>query len=86
MACTLWITPQDAPGQGFASSCGSRTARLRRGGTRGLSPCASIARSSNTTLTGTSQWIRDQQQILGAMDDLLIESPPPTIGRAKELQ
>jgi hypothetical protein len=39
-----------------------------------------------TTLTGTSQWIRDQQQILGAMDDLLIESPPPTIGRAKELQ
>jgi hypothetical protein len=39
-----------------------------------------------TTLSGTSQWIRDQQQILGAMDDLLIESPPPTIGRAKELQ
>jgi hypothetical protein len=38
------------------------------------------------TLSGTSQWIRDQQQILGAMDDLLIESPPPTIGRAKELQ
>jgi hypothetical protein len=38
------------------------------------------------TLSGTSQWIRDQQQILGAMDDLLIDSPPPTIGRAKELQ
>ena len=28
------------------------------------------------TLGGTSQWIRDQQQVFGAMDDLLSEPPP----------
>jgi hypothetical protein len=28
------------------------------------------------TLSGTSQWIRDQQKVYGAMDDLLTESPP----------
>ena len=39
------------------------------------------------TLGGTAQWIRDQQQVYGAMEDLLVEPPP--IGaalRAKELQ
>jgi hypothetical protein len=38
------------------------------------------------TLGGTSQWIRDQQQVLGAVDDLLMEGTPPTIPRAKELE
>lgn len=39
------------------------------------------------TLSGTSQWIRDQQQVYGAMDDLLTETPPMTIGtRARESQ
>jgi hypothetical protein len=38
------------------------------------------------TLGGTSQWIRDQQQVLGAMDDLLIDAPPPSVSRPKELQ
>ncbi len=28
------------------------------------------------TLGGTSQWIRDQQQVLGAMEDLLTDPPP----------
>jgi hypothetical protein len=37
------------------------------------------------TLDGTAQWVRDQQQIYGAMDDLLME-PPPLQPRAKELQ
>jgi hypothetical protein len=37
------------------------------------------------TLGGTSQWIRDQRQIFGAMDDLLSEPPPLAPGaRAKE--
>lgn len=30
------------------------------------------------TLGGTSQWIRDQQQVYGAMEDLLAEPPPMT--------
>src|SRR5262245_44445142 len=32
-----------------------------------------------TTLGGTSQWIRDQQKIYGAMEDLLAD-PPPMVG------
>jgi hypothetical protein len=36
------------------------------------------------TLGGTSQWIRDQQQIFGAMDDLLAEPPPPPLTRTRE--
>jgi hypothetical protein len=36
------------------------------------------------TLGGTSQWIRDQQQIFGAMEDLLTEPAPPSLGRNKE--
>ena len=38
------------------------------------------------TLGGTSQWIRDQQQVYGAMEDLLTEPPPlDRVGpRAKE--
>jgi hypothetical protein len=39
------------------------------------------------TLGGTSQWIHDQQQVYGAMEDLLSEPPPVTIGgRTKEHQ
>jgi hypothetical protein len=39
------------------------------------------------TLGGTGQWIRDQQQVFGAMEDLLTEPPPLAIdGRAKESQ
>ena len=39
------------------------------------------------TLGGTAQWIRDQQQIYGAMEDLLAE-PPPVAGttRVRESQ
>jgi hypothetical protein len=36
------------------------------------------------TLGGTSQWIRDQQQIFGAMDDLLTEPTPPPLTRTRE--
>lgn len=36
------------------------------------------------TLGGTSQWIRDQRQVFGAMDDLLAEPAPPPITPAKE--
>lgn len=37
------------------------------------------------TLGGTGQWIRDQQQVYGAMEDLLTEPPPLTVdARAKE--
>jgi hypothetical protein len=36
------------------------------------------------TLGGTSQWIRDQQHIFGAMEDLLTEPPPPSFSRRKE--
>jgi len=39
------------------------------------------------TLGGTGQWIRDQQQVYGAMDDLLSEPPPlSTDARAKETE
>jgi len=39
------------------------------------------------TLGGTGQWIRDQQQVFGAMEDLLTEPPPLAIdARAKETQ
>ena len=38
------------------------------------------------TLGGTSQWIRDQQQIFGGMDDLLLDVTPPPLVRAKERQ
>ena len=39
-----------------------------------------------STLGGTSQWIRDQQQIFGAMDDLLVDVPPMPVTRAQERQ
>lgn len=39
------------------------------------------------TLGGTGQWIRDQQQVYGAMEDLLTEPPPLTAdARARESQ
>jgi hypothetical protein len=39
------------------------------------------------TLGGTGQWIKDQQQVYGAMEDLLSEPPPLTTdARAKETQ
>lgn len=39
------------------------------------------------TLGGTGQWIRDQQQVYGAMEDLLTEPPPLSVdARAKESQ
>jgi hypothetical protein len=39
------------------------------------------------TLGGTGQWIRDQQQVFGAMEDLLTEPPPLAIdARARESQ
>jgi hypothetical protein len=39
------------------------------------------------TLGGTGQWIKDQQQVYGAMDDLLSEPPPLTTdARAKETE
>ena len=39
------------------------------------------------TLGGTGQWIRDQQQVYGAMEDLLSEPPPLTPdARARETQ
>jgi hypothetical protein len=39
------------------------------------------------TLGGTGQWIRDQHQVLGAMEDLLADPPPLTsVPRAKESQ
>ena len=39
-----------------------------------------------TTLGGTNQWIRDQQKIYGAMEDLLSDPPPLVIQRSKESQ
>src|SRR5262245_35184049 len=39
-----------------------------------------------TTLGGTNQWIRDQQKIYGAMEDLLSEPPPLVAQSAKESQ
>ena len=38
------------------------------------------------TLGGTGQWIRDQQKVYGAMDDLLTEPPPLSYDAAKESQ
>ena len=39
------------------------------------------------TLSGTGQWIRDQQHVYGAMEDLLTEPPPLTPdARARESQ
>ena len=39
------------------------------------------------TLGGTGQWIRDQQKVYGAMEDLLTEPPPLTVdARAKETE
>jgi hypothetical protein len=39
------------------------------------------------TLGGTSQWIRDQRQVFGAMEDLLSDPPPLASGaRAKEAE
>ena len=39
------------------------------------------------TLGGTSQWIRDQQQVYGAMEDLLSDPPPvATSSRVRESQ
>jgi hypothetical protein len=38
-----------------------------------------------STLGGTAQWVRDQQQIYGAMEDLLTEAPPlPATARELE--
>ncbi len=40
-----------------------------------------------TTLGGTNQWIREQQQIYGAVEDLLAEPPPLSLnGPAKQSQ
>jgi hypothetical protein len=39
------------------------------------------------TLGGTAQWIRDQQQVYGAMEDLLTDAPPVALNqRVKESQ
>lgn len=39
------------------------------------------------TLGGTGQWIRDQQQVLGAVEDLATEPPPlSTEARTKEME
>ena len=39
-----------------------------------------------TTLGGTNQWIRDQQKIYGAMEDLLSDPPPLVVQGTKESQ
>jgi DNA repair exonuclease SbcCD ATPase subunit len=39
-----------------------------------------------TTLGGTNQWIRDQQKIYGAMEDLLSDPPPLVVSGHKESQ
>jgi len=39
-----------------------------------------------TTLGGTNQWIRDQQKLYGAMEDLLAEPPPLAVEASKESQ
>ena len=39
-----------------------------------------------TTLGGTNQWIRDQQKIYGAMEDLLSDPPPLVVSGQKESQ
>jgi hypothetical protein len=39
------------------------------------------------TLGDTSHWMREQQQVFGAMEDLLLDTAPPsTVRRAKELE
>jgi len=38
------------------------------------------------TLGGTNQWIRDQQKIYGAMEDLLADPPPLVVSGQKESQ
>ena len=38
------------------------------------------------TLGGTSQWIRDQQKVYGAMEDLLSDAPPVAGSRPRESQ
>jgi hypothetical protein len=38
------------------------------------------------TLGGTNQWIRDQQKIYGAMEDLLTDPPPVVVPGQKESQ
>jgi len=38
------------------------------------------------TLGGTNQWIRDQQKIYGAMEDLLADPPPLVVPAQKESQ
>ncbi len=38
------------------------------------------------TLGGTNQWIRDQQKIYGAMEDLLSDPPPLVVQGPKESQ
>ena len=37
-----------------------------------------------TTLGGTNQWIRDQQKIYGAMEDLLADPPPIAVESSRE--
>jgi hypothetical protein len=39
-----------------------------------------------TTLGGTNQWIRDQQKIYGAIEDLLSDAPPIVVQSSKESQ
>jgi len=39
-----------------------------------------------TTLGGTNQWIRDQQKVYGAMEDLLSDPPPLVVQSKKESQ
>jgi hypothetical protein len=38
------------------------------------------------TLGGTSQWIRDQQQIFGGMEDLLLDATAPPASRLRETE
>ena len=48
-------------------------------------PEASLERIDQiaTTLGGTTQWISEQQQIYGAMEDLLADPPPITTSGAR---
>lgn len=61
---------------------------LREQAALATDPSALSSRINEITaaLGGTSQWIRDQQQVLGAVEDLLIEPSAGVPGRAKELQ
>ena len=38
------------------------------------------------TLTDTQQWVRDQQQILGTMDEILTDPPPMVVGPQRVAQ